>query len=230
MGVDGLIFWMDILKNTFIVILILTNILVAFYIINRYYIDKTEDKFSGDKYVAVVLTNKSCRDKIMVYLSGVMFLVMYLKKNEKPYKLMKKFDINKFNEFIYDINCQGLYILGHGARDRLKVGNELIYYSEFKDAPKKDFIEQLHCNNGDGESLADIIAPTESTSFVSNGYRYAGENFLYFIHLYQPSLKMLIVLLPVIFVSEITDWIAKISRAFITFFINSCKYNSDECN
>jgi hypothetical protein len=90
-GVDGLVFWLDMLKNTFIVILILTIILVAFYVINHNYIEKTEDKLSGDKYVAVVLTNKSPSDKIMVYLSGVMFLVMYLKKNEKPYKLMKKF-------------------------------------------------------------------------------------------------------------------------------------------
>lgn len=203
---------------------------MAFYVINRNYIEKTEDKLSGDKYVAVVLTNKSWRDKIMVYLSGVMFLVMHLKKNEKPYKLMKKFDINKFNEFIYDINCQGLYILGHGARDRLKVGNELIYYSEFKDAPKKDFIEQLHCNNSDGESLADIIAPKTPPSFVSKGYRYAGENFLYFIRLYQPSLKMLIVLLPVIFVLEIIKCIEKVLRIFITFFTNSCRCNSDECN
>ncbi len=197
---------------------------ILFLILNYIYINKAKDEYNEERYEAVVLTNKSWQDKYPIYSSGVMFLLMHLKKNKKSYKLMKKFDRQKFNEFIYDANCYGLYIIGHGTRHSLKVGKgtkeeEVLEYSKFKDAPKKEFVVQLHCNRDGGESLADILASNKHLSFVPNGYRYVGENLLYFIRKYQPSLKMLIVLSPVIIDAAINICLSKIYTTFLEIFL-----------
>lgn len=144
-------------------------------LINYSYIKKVEEegKKKGEKYVAVVLTNKSFKDKLFIYPSGIKLLLMYIKKNKIPYILMKKFDIKKFRELIYDEKCYGLYIIGHGCRHGLKIDkNEMLYYCSFKDAPKKEFVVQLHCNHGGGESLADAIALNKNKSHVMDKKRY----------------------------------------------------------
>jgi hypothetical protein len=156
-------------------------LLLLFWSANYLYIKKTDTEISGKKYVAVVLTN----DK-SIYFSGVMFLIMYLKKNKIPYKLMKEFDIKKFQEFIYDTNCYGLYVLGHGVRHGLKISNnEILYYCNFKDAPIKEFVVQLHCNEYGGESLADIIALNKDKSYVPDGFQSCYANLVYFTNLYR---------------------------------------------
>ncbi|MCK4475162.1 MAG: hypothetical protein KAU16_00355 [Methanophagales archaeon] len=147
-----------------------------------------EDVRKREKYVAVVLTNKSFHDKCFIYLSGIRLLRKYFFKNGISYVLMKKFNIKKFEEFIYDENCYGLYIIGHGCRHGLKIDkNEMLYYCSFKDAPKKDFVVQLHCNHGGGESLADIIALNKDKSYVSDNYRYPWSNWIYFHRLLKST-------------------------------------------
>lgn len=148
-------------------------------VINYAYIKKVEEKGKkkGEKYVAVVLTNKILEDKLFIYPSGIKLLLMCIKKNKIPYILMKKFDIKKFRELIYDEKCYRLYIIGHGCRHGLKVDkNEMLYYCSFKDAPKKEFVAQLHCNHNGGESLADIIALNKDKSYVTDKKRYTWMN------------------------------------------------------
>ncbi|MCZ7393521.1 MAG: hypothetical protein ABOK23_02880 [Candidatus Methanoperedens sp.] len=164
--------------------------LLSFWMANYLYTKKIDDEINGEEYVAVVLTNKSFNDKIFIYFCGVMFLLMYLKKNKISYKVMKEFDIEKFKGFIYDPNCYGLYIIGHGIRHGLRISNnEILYYCSFKDAPKKEFVQQLHCNQYGGESLADIIASNKEKSFAPDGFRSVYANLSYFIHLYRLPLK-----------------------------------------
>ncbi len=171
--------------NVLLLIFVVLLLLLLFLMANYLYIKETVDSTGGEKYVAVVLTNKSFND-LLIYLSGIMFLTMYLKKNKIPYKLMKEFDIKKFQEFIYDTNCYGLYVLGHGVRHGLKISNnEILYYCNFKDAPKKEFVVQLHCNEYGGESLADIIALNKDKSYVPDGFRSCYANLVYFINLYR---------------------------------------------
>lgn len=195
-----------------VVILFLASPLILFWIVNRNYIRKVEDDLTNRRYVAVVLTNKSRWDKIFIYLSGIMFLIMHLKKNKKSYKIMKEFDIKKFEEFIIDSNCYGLYIIGHGARHCLKIGNgkkEVLDYAQFKGVKNNKFVVQLHCNNGGGESLADIIASNSHLSYISDDYRYTLDNLLYFICL-DPSFRISIFLASVIFELSILGGIIKL--------------------
>lgn len=195
--------------------LLLTSPLILFGIINSNYIRKAEDDFTHGRYVAVVLTNKSWIDKIFINLSGIMFLIMYLKKKDISYKILKKFDDIIFDEFIRDSNCYGLYIIGHGSRHSLKIGdkNQVLEYTQFKGAQKnKNFVVQLHCNNDEGDSLADIITSNNSLSYVSDGYRYPLDNLLYFICLNQQFVKISVSLALVIFELSILCGINKLAH------------------
>ena len=184
---------------------------LRFWKVNADYVNKVVDESKTGEYIGVVLTNLSRKDKNFIYLSGIMFLIKYLQNNNIPYKLIQKFDKEQFEEFIYDTNCKGLYIIGHGVRHGLVVGkNEMLYYGSFKDAPKnKKFVVQLHCNTHAGESLADIIAPNMPQSFVPDGCRYTNENLSYFLNLYKPSLKKKVVLLPIRIILHVLNFIVK---------------------
>ena len=204
-------------------------IIVYFSIVNEKYIKKTKEELNGEKYVAVILTNKSSKDEFFIYCSGIMFLIKHLEKSKQPYKLMKKFDFNKFKKFVYDANCSGLYIIGHGTHHSLKIGKgkkEILEYSLFKgfNGPPKDFVIQLHCNNDGGESLADIIAPNTPKSFVSDSYRHVADNLFYFICLDQSPTKITLPLATVIFVSAILVGIIK-PIFFIWIYLQNLCYN-----
>ncbi len=204
---------------TGLLLMICFIILLRFRRVNENYIKKAKDELNGEKYVAVVLTNKSPRDESFIYPSGIMFLIKHLEKSKKPYKLMKRFDFDKFKEFVYDTNCRGLYIIGHGTRHSLDIGKgktDVLEYGLFKgyNHPPKDFVVQLHCNNDGGESLADIIAPNTPRSYVSDSYRCTVDNLFYFISLDQPPMLMTISLATVIFASTIIGSIAKILHVF----------------
>jgi len=212
------------LLTDLVLVFLFIIILVIWFWKNSDYLRKAEDKYQGGKYVAVVLTNKSLDDEYAIYSSGIMFLIKHLEKSKQPYKLMKKFDFDKFKKFVYDTNCCGLYIIGHGTRHSLKIGKgkkeeEVLEYSLFKgfNGHPKDFVVQLHCNHGGGESLADIIAPNTPRSFVSDSYRNAIDNLFYFICLDQPPMQMTIFLASVILTLTIAASIIKILLGFWMF-------------
>lgn len=206
-----IIYWYYILLAILIFVLLLVLLfMIVFRKFNADYIQRTKDKSINGKYTAVVLTNKSRKDENFIYFSGIMFLIKYFEKNKIPFKLMKKFDKEKFKEFVYDPNCDGLYIIGHGVRHGLVIDkNEILYYCSFRNAPKNKFVVQLHCNKFGGESLADIIGPDIPQSFVTDGSRYSNENLAYFLDRYQPSFKERFLLLPII---HILDVIANICK------------------
>lgn len=201
-------------------LIICSIILLCFGIANENYIKRAKEESIGEKYIAVVLTNKSSRDEEFIYPSGIMFLIKHLERSKKPYKIMKRFDFNKFKNFVYDVNCRGLYIIGHGTRHSLKIDKrEILEYSLFKgyNSPPKDFVVQLHCNHDGGESLADIIAPNTPNSFVSDSYRHIADNLLYFIRLDQSSVKMSVPLAVVILASAV---LAGIGRPIFAFWMS----------
>lgn len=131
------------------------------FFVNYFYLKIAPEEFkTKDKYVGVVVTstNLPVYKYIFIYASGIFLLIEYLKRKNQPFKLLKKFDKKKFSDMIYDVNCTGLYILGHGSRHGLRVSeDEMIYYCEFANAPKKEFVIQLHCNHLRGKSLVEYL-------------------------------------------------------------------------
>ena len=113
-------------------------------------------------------------------------MIKHLEKNQIDYKIIKHFDLDDFEKIIDDENCYGLYLLGHGSRHGFSISkDEVLYYCKYKDAPKIDFVVQLHCNHNGGESLADIIALNKAKSYVSDGKRSIFQNIIYLYKLYR---------------------------------------------
>jgi len=151
--------------------------------INYRYLKIAPEEFRiKDNYVGVVITstNLELHQYRFIYGSGILLLIEYLKRKNQPFKLLKNFDKAKFKEMIDDKKCNGMYILGHGLRHGLRISkDEVCFYCEFKDAPKKDFIIQLHCNHLKGKSLADFLHAKED--FPTDKKRYDIENRKYFL-------------------------------------------------
>jgi len=143
------------------------------FLFNSFYLRKMPNNKRYKKdYIAIILTNRNINDKFVICVSGISLLLKYIKKQNKPYILMKKFDEKKFRKIVYDKNCKELYLVGHGCRHGLKIDDKCFYYCELKDAPKKDFIAQLHCNHLGGKSLADYLAKNVKNSFVPEGRQF----------------------------------------------------------
>jgi|GEM_PF-3732588 len=77
---DTLLSMLSAIISIFSIAITVIITLLLFWMINYYYINyKTKDEFERGKYRAVVLTNTDLNDKL-IYLSGIMFLIMYFKK------------------------------------------------------------------------------------------------------------------------------------------------------
>ena len=135
---------------------------------NYHYLKIAPEEFKvKNNYVGIVVTttNLQLYKYIFIYGSGILLLIEYLKRKNQPFKLLKKFDKTKFKDMVYDKKCKGLYILGHGIKHGLRISeDEVLYYCEFADAPKKDFVIQLHCNHLKGKSLAEYLHANEDFS------------------------------------------------------------------
>jgi energy-coupling factor transporter transmembrane protein EcfT len=137
----------------------------------------------GEKYVGVVVTttNLPLFKYVFIYASGTFLIIEYLKRKNQPFKLMTNFDRDRFREMVYDANCIGLYIIGHGTRHGLRISKEeMLYYCEFPDAPAKEFVVQLHCNHLRGKSLVEYL--NAHADFPMENVRSVNDNQAYYLN------------------------------------------------
>ena len=140
----------------YIVLIIIELIIILsldglFSIIGKRYINKitmckngVNHSVDGDEYSAVLIGNNlSWIQNIYTNegAGGLCLLKKYFKNTNKNYIICQKVGKSQFDRFVLDDKCQELYILGHGSKRSFSVNNEndgKIYYSEYKDAPKKE--------------------------------------------------------------------------------------------
>lgn len=159
---NGLLYFLVV--SLFALALLATTYLFSLFANIRYLKNAPSKYLVKKEYIGIVVTTNKLRlnGYLFIYFSDIMLLIELLKRKNQPFKLLTKFDKKRFDDMIYDKNCKGLYILGHGSRHGLLISaDEMLYYCEYKDAPKKDFVVQLHCNHGKGESLADYLCAKE---------------------------------------------------------------------
>lgn len=123
---------------------------------------------------------------------GLYFLIKYFKNTNKHYVICQKVEKSHFDKFILDDKCQELYIIGHGSKNSFRIniktdeddGN--IYYSEYKDAPEKRVIAQLHCAHNaidkKNDSLVDLLVTDKGKSYVGSGYIYFFNEWWYYLN------------------------------------------------
>lgn len=172
-----------------IILIYFLNYFCIWYLINYLYL-KREPVFHEYKiesnYIGIVVTTSNLQfwKFLAIFTGGMILLIKYFKEKNLHYKLLTNFDgpfnTKKFREMVYDRNCRELYISGHGRKHRLQISKKQnLYYFLHSCAPKKDKVIQLHCNHGDGKSLADVLDAKED--FLTNKMRNSSQNIRYFL-------------------------------------------------
>ena len=121
---------------------------------------------------AIIVVDYINQLKFPIYGGGIDILINYF-FNKRPYKIYQISNPDEFKKIVFNSCAKNLWIFGHGARDRLSFGAGIeVLYNDLKNAPKKNFVAQLHCNNcidtNCNPSLADLIA---NHGCVTNTYR-----------------------------------------------------------
>jgi len=163
---------------------------------NSKYVEKNSMSKNFDKnkkHIAIILSTAYISQfnyikMIPIHANGLFFLVEHLQKQNLAYKIYDRADRQTLEDLVYNPNCYGLYILGHGTRYSLKTSKkDICNYQNFADAPKKEFVIQLHCNNGGGKSLVDYIATDKNKSYAGISTRNIFDNLFYFYVLYTDN-------------------------------------------
>ena len=167
----------------FIEIFIIILLDISFSTMGKYYINKMismykNEENSGEYSAVLIGNNLSCYKNIFTNggACGLYFLNRYFENTNKRCKIRQNVDKTDFDEYVFDVNCQELYIIGHGSKKSFRMKNDTdnVDYSEYKGKikHKKRIIAQLHCADskiGD-ESLADILATDIDNSYVGCSY------------------------------------------------------------
>ena len=111
---------------------------------------------------AIIICHYEHHLKYPPYGDGIAELMNNFHRKNIPYITYECSEPDDFKPIVYNPKTKNLWIFGHGTRSSLNFGTgyEQLYI-ELKDAPKKLFIGQFHCNgreNPDEKSLADLIS------------------------------------------------------------------------
>ena len=150
---------------------------IPFFIIGSHSIKQmprsllTLDEINSD-HDAIIVVDYINQLKFPIYGGGIDILINEF-TDKYPFKVYQISNPEDFKKIVLNPHAKNLWIFGHGARDRLSFGAGIeLKYNKLKDAPRKHFIAQLHCNNcidtDCTSSLADLIA---DHGCVSKDYR-----------------------------------------------------------
>lgn len=127
---------------------------ISFFVLKRC----ADTRKKGEDYAAIILLRKCWLDGWLRFGEGLLFLVLYLRRINYPYKRFYWLTPKKIHEIICDSEAKQIYILGHGAHHFVKTDNKEFYmYCEAKNAPKKEYVGLYHCAAGPGKSLKEYI-------------------------------------------------------------------------
>lgn len=160
-------------KIASLVLMVETFFLVSIFSIpfflNWPYVRKNMQYEPNKNHIAIVLANNYLPERFTVYATvDLPKLIKYFKKRAWSYKVYSRVDKNKLKNIINNPKATIIYLIGHGRRHGIKVsGKVVVDYCEFRDAPEKKFIVQLHCNHWEGKSLAECMSKPPKKSYIT---------------------------------------------------------------
>jgi hypothetical protein len=91
----------------------------------------------------------------------------------EPYKIYHCSKKDEIIKVIDNPNILRIWVFGHGVKHGIKANDGMLYYCELSEAPKKEFIAQLHCNPLGGKSLIDFLLLKSKTRnyIINDDYR-----------------------------------------------------------
>ncbi len=109
-----------------------------------------------------------------IYCEGFELLKQYFEENNILFNFYVCRTPEDAKTVIENDKVEKIWIFGHGYIGGLDFGeNGVLKYGDLKNAPKKDFIGQFHCNTEAKicNSLADFILKPNGKKFVHEGFR-----------------------------------------------------------
>jgi hypothetical protein len=120
---------------------------------------QSDDLSENDKHIAIIFPHYSSLKDELVIGDCISLLIDGFNKTHKKYKIYNIYKKSNFEEAYYHKNVDELWIIGHGTHGIFGFGkkdeNDRIVYSDLKPVDPPKIIYQLHCNNGNMESLWD---------------------------------------------------------------------------
>ena len=161
--------WIYLKIGIFVLDYVFIPVFFIFSLRNLFYLKKNQEHRSNEKHIAVILVNNYMPERLSIYATlDIPKLIKYFKKKNWSYKIYFRVDKSKLKKIINNPDITMIYLIGHGQRHGIKVSKkEMVYYCEFQNSPKKEFIAQLHCNHYGGTSLIEYIAKNPKKSFVT---------------------------------------------------------------
>lgn len=128
-------------------------------------IQKYEDYPCSEEDHAVIMVNNTEKSLLyghqnsIVLASGPDLLIHYFVSSSTKFKLYNCHSRECFIDALRTSPAQHVWIFGHGTRHSVSFGNGcVVTFCELKDAPKRDFIAQLHCCHGTGMTLWEYLS------------------------------------------------------------------------
>jgi len=133
------------------------------------YLRKNSELNPNKNHIAIILANDYLPEKVLIYRQDLKKLIKHFKEKDWAYKIYFRVDARRLKRIINDPKTTILYLIGHGNRHGIKINNkEMVYFCEFAESPKKEFIAHLHCTNNTGKSLVDYISKDSTKGFITN--------------------------------------------------------------
>lgn len=98
------------------------------------------------------------------YDTDLMFIVKYLKLLGKPFSIYYDASIETIDEIMANKKIKTVFFVGHGRRHGFVIDKSTVLdYCRYASAKyKKNFVYQIHCNQGKGKSLVEYVVPKEN--------------------------------------------------------------------
>ena len=142
---------------------------------------QTNSEFQADGlHHGIIFIRYEDEDRQDYALDTIKLLGEGLKDLGESYKIYECRNPGDFRIRYINPKITHLWIIGHGTKSSLSFDNsQKLHYSEIPVTDPKEFIAQLHCNTGKGDSLIKINQA--KSGFVTDYYRVSHQNRCYIL-------------------------------------------------
>lgn len=98
------------------------------------------------------------------YDTGLLTMVNYLRMRGKPFSIYYEASRKTLDDIMADEKIRTVLLVGHGRRHGFGIDKSTVvdYCSYSSPKYRKDFVYQIHCNQGKGTSLVEYVVPKEN--------------------------------------------------------------------
>jgi hypothetical protein len=177
-----LLVYLIVFAADLLALILIINLLLSFIAV------KMKNRVNKKYNIAIIFAEKNgIFDLVLIYLSGVFFLIWFLRVTKESYKICYVSDKSTLNKIILNKKFNKLFIFGHGTIYGVGINKELFEYSSLKNKlkEKKEFVSQLHCNSNEYERLSDVSMKMFSKKYyITNKKMHIWDIWIYLLLLY----------------------------------------------